>query len=94
MPLCERMRACVRVRVLCVCLCVLKCSHLGNIKLLYLRNNTADRAEVWCVPKGDVALSLVPFLLKLIHELGFYDNLNVSKMSVTTLAAANFERSR
>ena len=56
---------------------------LGKFKLLYLRNYSADRAEIWCAP-------LIPFSLKLIQGLRFYDDLNFLK-NVTPLAAADFK---
>ena len=61
-----RARACV-----CVCMYV---ENSGKSKLLYLRNYSANGAEVWCAPK--VTLSEVSFSLKLIHELGSYDDVN------------------
>ena len=59
-------------------LCVSK--GLAKSKLSYLRNYLADQAEIWCTPEADMPLSLISFLLKLIHELGFCDDLNFLKI--------------
>ena len=68
----------INVRI-CVCVCVCVCWNFGKFKFLYLRNHSADRAKILCVPKAYATLPLIPFSLKLIHGLGFYDNLTFFK---------------
>ena len=44
--------------------------------LMYLRNYSADEAEIWYAPMADATLSLIPFSLKLIYGLGVQDHFN------------------
>ena len=37
-----------------VCMCMLR-----PWQIMYFRNCSADRAEIWCAPKTDTALSLI-----------------------------------
>ena len=37
--------------------------------------HSADQAEIRCAPEADATFSLISFSLKLIHPLGFYDDL-------------------
>ena len=71
--------------------------NFWKFKFLYLRKYSADRYsadrdEVWCLPKTDGALSLISLSWKSIGRLEFYDDFNFSK-NVTAVAAENFKQS-
>ena len=55
------------------------CYDFGKFKVMYLTNYSADRDEIFCTPKAEVALSLMSLSFKLIHGLGFYEDLNFLK---------------
>ena len=77
----KRFRKIVRMDM-CVCVGVfVYVKGLKKFRNSGLRNYSAHRAEIWCALKANAALSLIPFSFKLIHGLGFYDDLNISKKS-------------
>ena len=65
-------------KIVRMCVCV---EGLKKFRNSGLRNYSAHRTEICCALKANAALSLIPFSLKLIHGLGFYDDLNISKKS-------------
>ena len=77
---------------MCVCVCVCVCVKPSE-KLLDLNNYSADRADILCALKADVALSVISFSLKLSHGLEIYDDLNFLKNVCNRYSRTNFTQS-
>ena len=69
----------------------LVCKDIGKFKLLYLRNYSCQPDKMKFSVQTRSFFYFISFSLKLIYGLGFYDDFDFRKMSITELAAANFE---